>query len=330
MINKRLLSIFLMMPIFGFAQPILKEPTIDLGVSKPLADFRSAIINDIQYQLKFDIPALKSEEIKANELLSFYLLKTEFLLQLDFKAQQNQIQKIEVNGKIIAINYQKEHIIIPEASLIKGKNNINIAFIAGNTALNRNDDYLYTLFVPDRARTSFPCFDQPDLKATYKLSLVIPNQWEAISNGSLIISTLKEERTTIDFAASDKISTYLFSFTAGKFKTVHQDINKQSVQFLYRETDSAKISLSIDSVFEEHRNAIDFLSSWTTIPYPFQKIGFVAIPDFQFGGMEHPGGTIPGVNIIFRCYFYKKPIHFQSKSHLSRNGTHVVWRFGQH
>ena len=324
MINKRLLSIFLMMPIFGFAQPILKEPTIDLGVSKPLADFRSAIINDIQYQLKFDIPALKSEEIKANELLSFYLLKTEFLLQLDFKAQQNQIQKIEVNGKIIAINYQKEHIIIPEASLIKGKNNINIAFIAGNTALNRNDDYLYTLFVPDRARTSFPCFDQPDLKATYKLSLVIPNQWEAISNGSLIISTLKDERTTVDFAASDKISTYLFSFTAGKFKTVHQDINKQSVQFLYRETDSAKISLSIDSVFEEHRNAIDFLSSWTTIPYPFQKIGFVAIPDFQFGGMEHPGAVqFQGSTLFLDATSTKS--QFISRANLISHETAHMW-----
>ena len=78
MMNKRLLSIFLIMPIFGFAQPILKEPTIDFGVSKDLANFRSAVINNIQYQLKFDIPALKSEEIKANELLSFSLLKMNF------------------------------------------------------------------------------------------------------------------------------------------------------------------------------------------------------------------------------------------------------------
>ena len=92
MINKRLLSIFLIIPFLGFAKPILKEPTIEFGVSKDLADFRSDIINDIQYQLKFDVPALKSEEIKANELLSFYLLKNEFPLQLDFKAQQNQIQ----------------------------------------------------------------------------------------------------------------------------------------------------------------------------------------------------------------------------------------------
>ena len=289
--KRQLLFFFLITPFFGSAQINLKEPTIDFGVSKQLADFRHAVISDINYQLKFDIPVVKSEAIKANEVLSFSLSKNEFSIQLDFKAQQNQIQNIEVNGKVVAINYQKEHIIIPVTALVKGKNKIEIAFIAGNAALNRNDDYLYTLFVPDRARTCFPCFDQPDLKATYKLNLIIPKQWEAISNGTLTKSVLNEERKTVDFATSDKISTYLFSFTAGKFKTVNQDVNKQTAQFLYRETDSAKISLSIDSAFQEHRNAVDFLSTWTTIPYPFQKIGFVAIPDFQFGGMEHPGAV---------------------------------------
>ncbi len=291
MMKKRMLFFFLMVPFLGFSQATLQQPTIDFGVSKQLADFRHGVISDINYQLKFDIPVVKSEAIKASEVLSFSFLKIGFPIQLDFKAQQNQIQNIEVNGKSIAINFQKEHIIIPATALVKGKNKIEINFIAGNAALNRNDDYLYTLFVPDRARTCFPCFDQPDLKATYKLSLVIPQKWEAISNGTLQTSLLEGERTTIDFAISDKISTYLFSFTAGKFKTVNQNVNKQATQFLYRETDSTKISLSIDSVFQEHRNAVDFLSSWTTIPYPFQKIGFAAIPDFQFGGMEHPGAV---------------------------------------
>ena len=87
--NKQLLSFFLMIPFVGFAQLTWKEPTICFGVSKDLANFRSTVINDIQYQLKFDFPAVKSEEIKANELLSFSLLKNEFPLQLDFKAQQN-------------------------------------------------------------------------------------------------------------------------------------------------------------------------------------------------------------------------------------------------
>ena len=56
--------------------------------------------------------------------------------------------------------------------------------------------------------------------------MVILEQWEAISNGNLQTTLSKKERTTIDFAESDKISTYVFSFTGGKFKIAKQDINK--------------------------------------------------------------------------------------------------------
>jgi aminopeptidase N len=324
MMNKRMLFLFLMMPFAGFAQVTLKQPTIDFGVSKALADFRSTVITDIHYQLSFDIPLRKTEAISANEQLSFNLLQTGFPLQLDFKADPGQIKTIEVNGKSIAINYQKEHIILPAAVLTKGKNNIRIAFIAGNAALNRNDDYLYTLFVPDRARTSFPCFDQPDLKATYQLSLTLPEKWEAISNGSLQKSEVKEGRRTVDFATSDKISTYLFSFTAGKFKTINQIVHNQSVQFLYRETDTSKINLSIDSIFQEHRNALDFLTTWTTIPYPFKKIGFVAIPDFQFGGMEHPGAVQYQGSTLFLDSTATKT-QFISRANLISHETAHMW-----
>ena len=55
-----------------------------------------------------------------------------------------------------------------------GENLVEIEFIAGSTSLNRNPQFLYTLFVPDRARTAFPLFDQPDLKATYDLTLQLP------------------------------------------------------------------------------------------------------------------------------------------------------------
>ncbi len=322
--NKRTLFFFLIIPFVGFAQVKFVQPTIDFGVSKQLADFRNAVINNLNYELKFDIPVVKAEEIKANEQINFTLVKTGYPLQLDFKAEHKQILNIEVNGKSVTVNHQKEHIIIPAAPLLKGKNNININFIAGNSALNRNEDYLYTLFVPDRARTCFPCFDQPDLKATYKLNLVIPQQWEAISNGTLTATVLIGDKKTIDFATSDKISTYLFSFTAGKFTSVNQMLNKQSAQFLYRETDSAKISLSIDSVFQEHRNAVDFLSEWTTIPYPFQKIGFVAIPDFQFGGMEHPGAVQYQGSTLFLDATATKT-QFISRANLISHETAHMW-----
>ena len=54
--------------------------------------------------------------------------------------------------------------------------------VAGDQPLNRQDDFLYTLFVPARASATFPCFDQPDLKATWRLTLLLPGRWLSLSN----------------------------------------------------------------------------------------------------------------------------------------------------
>lgn len=87
------------------------------------------------------------------------------------------------------------------------------------------------------------------------------------------------------YRASDKSSTYLFAFAAGKFFEGSTDINGRVMHGYYRETDSNKIRLSLDSLFRIQQQAIAFLEDYTQIPYPFQKFDFVAIPDFQFGGL---------------------------------------------
>lgn len=62
-----------------------------------------------------------------------------------------------MNGKKTEFIFSNEHIIIPERHISKGKNVLEIEFIAGNQSLNRREDLLYTLLVPDRSRTLFPC-----------------------------------------------------------------------------------------------------------------------------------------------------------------------------
>ncbi|HEY4335618.1 MAG TPA: M1 family aminopeptidase, partial [Puia sp.] len=66
-------------------------------------------------------------------------------------------------------------------------------------------------------------------------------------------------------------------------------VDGRPMHFLYRETDSTKLRLSIDSIFRIEGQALRFLKAYTGLDYPFRKFDFVAIPDFQFGGMEHAG-----------------------------------------
>lgn len=283
-------SLLFLLTMNGNAQtkPSLPIP-VETGVSQVLAKARKKTISNLAYSLKFDIPAEKNQPIPASETISFDWAKNASPLQLDFKEERSHLQAVSVNQKPISIVFQNEHLLISTAFLKPGRNTISIQFTAGNLSLNRNDDFLYTLLVPDRARTVFPCFDQPDLKAKFQLSLTVPKGWKTMTNALANDSTTTGERITVNFRQSEVIPTYLFSFVAGKFTTLRRTLGKREMTLFHRETDTTKIRLSLDPIFKLHADALTFLEEYTQIPYPFQKFDFAAIPDFQYGGMEHVG-----------------------------------------
>ncbi|GAB3032737.1 M1 family aminopeptidase [Spirosoma pulveris] len=269
---------------------------LEPGVSQTLARARKQAISQLAYALKFDIPGQKNQSILSTETITFDWSAARWpkdasarQLPLDFKEERTHLQTVSVNGRQVPVVFESEHLLISTA-LLKPKNNvISIAFTAGNLSLNRNDDYLYTLLVPDRTRTVFPCFDQPDLKATFQVSLTVPAGWEAMTNSPVEHLTTAGDRKTVRFRTSNLIPTYLFSFVAGKFTPVTRTIKGRPMTLLHRETDSTKLRLSTDLLFSLHADALTFLEDFTQIRYPFQKFDFVAVPDFQYGGMEHVG-----------------------------------------
>lgn len=84
------------------------------------------------------------------------------------------------------------------------------------------------------------------------------------------------------------MSTYLFSFVAGKFKSVTQKPGLE-MTMLYRENNPEKLQVSTDTIFKLHQQSLDFLEKYTNYKFPFQKLDFASIPGFQYGGMEHVG-----------------------------------------
>ncbi|WP_311136534.1 M1 family aminopeptidase [Hymenobacter cellulosilyticus] len=274
------------------------------GVSLELAQDRARRISRLVYDIFLDIPWEKAEPIRAAETIRFHLADASQPVQLDFKEQADHLKSLTVNDKAAAIDFRAEHLVLPAASLKAGLNEVRIDFIAGNQSLNRNDEFLYTLLVPDRARTVFPVFDQPDLKVTFKLTLNVPTGWQALAN-----APLDSTRRTLDgrvpgwnthfFAPSDTISTYLFSIAAGKFTPVTKTLNGRPMELLHRETDQAKLRLSLNPIFRIHADALTFLEAYTGLPYPFRKFDFVALPDFQYGGMEHVGAIDYKASTLF-------------------------------
>ena len=258
------------------------------GVSEALAAERAAAIRDLRYDLAFVIPAERRDRVDGRAVVRLRLDAPRRLV-FDFAQPSGNVRSVTVGGSLVMPQFIDGHIIIPATATRAGANEIAFDFTAGDDALNRNDEFLYTLFVPARAQLAFPSFDQPDLKARYRLTLTLPSGWMAVSNGSEVERTNQQARTVVKFAETEPLSTYLFAFAAGRFSEETAERNGRVFRFLHRETDAAKVARNRDAIFELHASALRWLEDYTSIPYPWGKFDFVLIPSFQFSGMEHAG-----------------------------------------
>jgi aminopeptidase N len=271
---------------------------VDTGVSQELAQYRKSTISNITYNLSFSIPAELKDRIEGAETLTFDLRNTAHDLQLDFKGDTTVNYTVSSNGKASEITIRNGHLVISKSHLQTGANEIKINFTCPDWSLNRNPEFLYTLFVPDRASTAFPCFDQPDLKAQFKLQLQIPQAWKAVANGSAEKEEISDSVKTINFKLTKPLPTYLFAFSAGKFDTISRTQNGKTVVLYHREKLEDLLNNS-DSIFSLLFHSIDWIEKYTGIPYLFEKYDLVAVPSFQYNGMEHPGATLYRASSLF-------------------------------
>jgi puromycin-sensitive aminopeptidase len=144
-----------------------------------------------------------------------------------------------------------------------------------------------TQFEATDARRAFPCWDEPDFKATFAVTLVVDDGLTALSNGAV---EAEEDagggRRRVRFAETMPMSTYLVAFVVGPFElTEPRPVNGIPVRVA---TVPGKGDLT-EFGLESATHALEFLARYFEIPYPHDKIDHVAIPDFAFGAMENLG-----------------------------------------
>jgi aminopeptidase N len=268
------------------------------GISRTLASERAANIRSVRYALTLAIPPRVQDPIAGSLAIRLQLLDR-MPLVLDFAQPVSHVSSVAANGHAQPIRSERGHLVIAADALRSGENTIDISFTAGDQALNRNDEYLYSLFVPARASQTFPCFDQPDIKAALSLTLQIPSGWVAIANGPEIGREEKGDSTTIRFGATQALPTYLFGFAAGKFAIERGERNGRPFHMYHRETDVQKVAANRETIFDLHQQAIEWLEDYTKRKYPFEKFDFVLLPAFQFSGMEHAGAVYYNAPALF-------------------------------
>lgn len=288
---KQLLYIILMFAAVACTNAS-KKSLYEPGVSRQLAQYRKEHISNLEYTLHFSIPERKDTPVEGKIRIGFTLKQPQETI-IDFRKTEN-VHSVQANGTQTQYELLSEHIIIPASATVKGANEVEIVFTPEDQSLNRNEEFLYTLLVPDRARTLFPCFDQPDLKASFKLSLQIPADWVAVSNSPQQSEQLQHpEQTTklISFNPTEPLSTYLFSFVAGKFTKETYTGSGHTFAAYHRETEPYKVAQLL-TIFKQVAMSLDWMEDYTGVPYPFAKYDFIILPGFQYGGMEHTGATL--------------------------------------
>jgi aminopeptidase N len=160
-------------------------------------------------------------------------------------------------------------------------------------------EYLYTQFEPYSAHRLFPCFDQPDLKAVFRVSVTAPEEWEVVSAGAEIEREgLPDGRSRRVFAETAPFSTYLLAVCAGPFAAVRHQHRGISLGLFCRA--SLLPHLDAEPLFAVTGAGIDFYEELFAQPYPFGKYDQLFVPEFNWGGMENVAAVTYTDSVVFR------------------------------
>ncbi len=183
----------------------------------------------------------------------------------------------------------------------------------------RKEKYLATTqFEAPYARKAFPCFDEPEKKATFALSLLIPKNLKAISNMQIISEIQQNNKKLIKFEKTPLMSTYLLYIGVGEFEFIEDKLNDTLIRVatIPGKSKEGKFALDLAKKF------LKYFQDYSRIPYPLPKLDLIAIPDFNAGAMENWGAiTFREILLLFDSKKTSLPV----KKRIAEVIAHELW-----
>jgi aminopeptidase N len=166
-----------------------------------------------------------------------------------------------------------------------------------------NETYLYTQFESADARRMYACFEQPDLKATFQLTVTAPAHWQVVSNSPSPAPHRNDDDTaTWTFEPTPLMSTYITALVAGPYHVVRDEYSGPNGTYplgIYCRSSLAQY-LDPDDIFELTKQGFAFFESQFGVPYPFTKYDQLFVPEFNAGAMENAGCVTFLEDFVFR------------------------------
>lgn len=164
--------------------------------------------------------------------------------------------------------------------------------------------YLYTQFEVADARRMYVTFEQPDLKATFQLSVIAPQNWTVLSNAPAVAPVpASSGMARWDFPATPRISTYITALVAGEFHSVFDTYTREDgsqIPLSIHVRSSLADHLDADRIFETTKRGFAVFEEHFGRPYPFDDYAQIFVPEFNFGAMENAGCITFRDEYIFR------------------------------
>ncbi len=287
----------------GFAHGLSRAA--DDNLTSAFAKHRKYQIQAVDYELflKFE---KSTNEYSGRTIIHAKLNQTNEPLSLDFVGKK--VSEVKVNGTVISDFITRTGSLEIPAKRLKPTTQIEISYLnefskdtdGVRHTLDPEDgsEYISTDFEPYRAHSLFPCFDQPDLKASYTISVDAPKEWSAIGNEEIAQSKTEGDRTTTIFKKTRPFSTYLVFVGVGPWTKWTDSADKIPME-LYARKSMAKF-VDATTIFATARKGLKFYADYFGHPYPFSKFGQVLVPDMFGSAMENPGAITYGEDAIFR------------------------------
>ncbi|MGI9002982.1 MAG: aminopeptidase N [Pseudonocardia sp.] len=163
--------------------------------------------------------------------------------------------------------------------------------------------YLYSQFETADAKRLFACFDQPDLKARYTLTVTAPADWTVVSNAAIEATDEDAGGAAVHrFATSEVMSTYLVALVAGPYASWHDEHRDDRGVIplgLYCRASLAE-HMDAERLFTETKQGFDFYHTHFGVRYPFGKYDQLFVPEFNAGAMENAGAVTFLEDYVFR------------------------------
>ena len=193
-----------------------------------------------------------------------------------------------------------------------------VGFYRSKYEYKGKEKYLATTqFEAADARRAFPCWDEPEAKATFDVSLLVGNNHTAISNMPIISKKKIGIKTLFKFDTTPVMSTYLIYLAVGEFEYISSKSSKTVIRVIttHGKKHQGKLSLEFTKQF------LSYFEKYFKIRYPLPKLDMIAIPDFASGAMENWGAITFRETILL---YDPKTSSTETKQHIAEVIAHEI------